>query len=189
MDADLQHPPSLVPELVAAGEKAGAELVVASRYVAGGGRAGLDGGYRRLASDLCTLLARAAFYWQLRGVSDPMSGFFAVRASSLDPGVLRPFGYKILLELIVRCRLTRIIEVPYQFQERHAGVSKSGLREGCRFLRHVVMLRFASTRAGMLLATRNLLRISERGPDRPHLIARSAPPQADAELSVSPTTR
>ena len=56
-------------------------------------------------------------------------------------------------------------------------------------LRHVVMLRFASTRAGMLLATRNLLRISERGPDRPHLIARSAPPQADAELSVSPTTR
>ena len=34
-----------------------------------------------------------------------MSGFFAVRAAALDADVLRPLGYKILLELIVRCRL------------------------------------------------------------------------------------
>jgi dolichol-phosphate mannosyltransferase len=150
LDADLQHPPSLVPELVAAGERSGADLVIASRYAAGGSRAGLDGAFRALASGLCTLLAKVAFWRRLRGVSDPMSGFFAIRASSLDPDVLRPFGYKILLELIVRCRPTQITEVPYRFQERFAGASKSSLREGLRFLRHLVTLRFSSTRDRML---------------------------------------
>jgi dolichol-phosphate mannosyltransferase len=150
MDADLQHPPSLVPELVAVGERSGADLVVASRYTEGGDRAGLYGGYRRLASGLCTLLAKTAFRRRLRGVSDPMSGFFAVRAATLDPGALRPFGYKILLELIVRSQLTRITEVPFRFQPRFAGASKAGLAEGCRFLRHVLTLLLAAPRARML---------------------------------------
>ena len=46
MDGDCQHPPSLVPELVATGERANAELVVATRYIKGGSRAGLAGSYR-----------------------------------------------------------------------------------------------------------------------------------------------
>jgi dolichol-phosphate mannosyltransferase len=150
MDADLQHPPSLVPELVAVGERSGADLVVASRYTPGGSRAGLDGGFRMLASGLCTLLAKVAFWRRLRGVSDPMSGFFAVRAAALDPGELRPFGYKILLELIVRGRLTRIAEVPFRFQERFAGASKASLAEGGRFLRHVLTLLFSRPKARML---------------------------------------
>ncbi len=150
MDADLQHPPSLVPELVAVGERSGADLVIASRYTPGGSRAGLDGGYRMLASGACTLLAKAAFRRSLRGVSDPMSGFFAVRAAALDPGALRPFGYKILLELIVRGRLTRIAEVPFRFQERFAGASKASLGEGGRFLRHVLTLLFSQQKARML---------------------------------------
>jgi dolichol-phosphate mannosyltransferase len=189
MDADLQHPPTLAPELVAAGEEAHAELVVASRYVAGGSHAGLDGLHRALASGLCTLLARIAFGRQLRGVSDPMSGFFAVRASSLDPDLLRPFGYKILMELIVRCQLTRIVEVPYRFQERFAGASKSGLREGWRFLRHMVTLRFGSTQARIGQAVRHLPRTNKRGPDRPHLPARPASPEAVTEPERVPTTR
>jgi dolichol-phosphate mannosyltransferase len=150
MDADLQHPPSLVPQLVAAGQRAGADLVVASRYTAGGGHAGLDGGFRVLASSLTTWLAKLTFWRQLRQVSDPMSGFFAVRSAALDGSVLRPLGYKILLELIVRCRLRRIAEVPYQFQDRFAGESKASLSEGWRFLRHLVMLRCSGVRASML---------------------------------------
>jgi dolichol-phosphate mannosyltransferase len=189
MDADLQHPPSLALKLVAAGTEAEADVVVASRYVAGGSRAGLDGIHRTLASGLCTLLTRIAFRRHLRGVSDPMSGFFAVRASSLDPELLRPFGYKILLELIVRCQPARIVEVPYRFQERFAGVSKSGLREGWRFLRHVVALRFGSTRARIVQAVRYLPRTSERGPDRPHLLAQPVPTPTAAEPERLPTTR
>jgi dolichol-phosphate mannosyltransferase len=150
MDADLQHPPSLVPQLVAAGQRAGADLVVASRYTAGGSHTGLDGGFRVLASSLTTRLAKLTFRRQLRQVSDPMSGFFAVRAAALDTGLLRPLGYKILLELIVRCRLRRVTEVPYQFQDRFAGESKASLSEGWRFLRHLVMLRCTGVRASML---------------------------------------
>jgi dolichol-phosphate mannosyltransferase len=144
MDADLQHPPALVPELVAAGQRSDADLVVATRYAGGGSRAGLDGGFRRLASGGSTALAKTVFPGRLRSVSDPMSGFFAVRATSLDADVLRPLGYKILLELIVRCRLRRVTEVPYQFQDRFAGESKANFGEGLRFLRHLVVLRVSS---------------------------------------------
>jgi dolichol-phosphate mannosyltransferase len=149
MDADLQHPPTLVPDLVAAGQQAGADLVVATRYAGGGSRAGLDGGFRRFASGGSTALAKTAFPRRLRHVSDPMSGFFAVRATSLDPDVLRPLGYKILLELIVRCRLRRVTEVPYQFQDRFAGESKANFGEGLRFLRHLVMLRVSTVSSAL----------------------------------------
>jgi dolichol-phosphate mannosyltransferase len=144
MDADLQHPPALVSELVAAGERAEADLVVATRYAGGGSRDGLGGGFRKFASGGSTFLAKAVFPRRLRDVSDPMSGFFAVRAAALDADLLRPLGYKILLELIVRCRLRRITEVPYQFQDRFAGESKASLTEGLRFLRHLMVLRLTA---------------------------------------------
>jgi dolichol-phosphate mannosyltransferase len=146
MDADLQHPPALVPQLVAAGERADADLVVATRYAGGGSRAGLDGGFRKFASGGSTALAKVMFPRLLGDVSDPMSGFFAVRATAIDASVLRPLGYKILLELIVRCRIRRVAEVPYQFQDRFAGESKANFGEGLRFLRHVLVLRVSRGR-------------------------------------------
>jgi dolichol-phosphate mannosyltransferase len=143
MDADLQHPPALVPALVTAGQRAGADLVVATRYAGGGSRSGLDGGFRKFASGGSTFLAKLMFRSQLGPVSDPMSGFFAVRAAALDTDVLRPLGYKILLELIVRCGIRSVTEVPYEFQDRFAGQSKANLSEGLRFLRHLMVLRLA----------------------------------------------
>jgi dolichol-phosphate mannosyltransferase len=154
MDADLQHPPGLVPELVAAGQRSGAELVVATRYAGGGSRAGLDGGFRKFASGGSTLLAKTAFWIRLRKVSDPMSGFFAVRATALNADVLRPLGYKILLELIVRCRIRQVTEVPYQFQDRFAGESKANFGEGLRFLRHLAVLRVSSTATSLVPTVR-----------------------------------
>ncbi|WP_405721091.1 glycosyltransferase family 2 protein [Streptomyces sp. NBC_01537] len=153
MDADLQHPPSLVPELVEAGVRTGADLVVASRYTSGGSRAGLAGGYRVAVSRVSTLLTKSLFPRALRGISDPMSGFFAIRRSALlaHAGVLRPLGYKILLELTVRCRPASVTEVPFAFQERYSGESKSSAREGLRFLAHLIGLRTASPAARMLL--------------------------------------
>ncbi|MFD4696416.1 glycosyltransferase [Streptomyces niveus] len=152
MDADLQHPPSLVPELVAAGERTTADLVVASRYVDGGSRAGLAGGYRVAVSRAATWLTKGLFPRRLRGISDPMSGFFAIRRGSVtaDTDGLRPLGYKILLELAVRCRPQQVAEVPFVFRDRFAGESKSTAREGARFLRHLVELRTASAPARMM---------------------------------------
>jgi dolichol-phosphate mannosyltransferase len=150
MDADLQHPPEIVPDLIAAGLRDGADLVVGSRYARGGSTGGLADGYRKLVSRGSTLMVRTLFRNNLLSVRDPMSGLFAVRASSLDVEELRPLGYKVLLELIVRNRPGRIIEVPYVFQARHAGESKSSVAEGVRFLRHVGVLRLGEQRLRML---------------------------------------
>ncbi|MFJ6655278.1 glycosyltransferase [Streptomyces sp. NPDC091377] len=149
MDGDCQHPPSLVPDLIATGERAGAELVVASRYIEGGSRAGLSGGYRVAVSRAATWLTKSLFPRRLHGISDPMSGFFALRRSTVTADALKPLGYKILLELAVRSRPRTVTEVPFVFQDRYAGVSKSGPREGWRFLRHLAGLRTASPMARM----------------------------------------
>lgn len=149
MDGDCQHPPSLVPELIATGERTHAGLVVASRYIKGGSREGLAGGYRIAVSRGATWLTKALFPRRLRGISDPMSGFFAIRRTTVTAGALRPLGYKILLELAVRSRPRQVTEVPFVFQDRFAGESKSSAAEGLRFLRHLVGLRTASPVARM----------------------------------------
>jgi dolichol-phosphate mannosyltransferase len=146
MDGDLQHPPEVVPQLVAAGVRDGADVVVASRYAEGGSRGGLADRYRRFVSACSTVATKLFFRTALTQISDPMSGFFAVRRSSLETGDLRPLGYKILLELMVRNRPGRVVEVPYTFQPRYAGESKSTVQEGLRFLRHVAVLRAGDTR-------------------------------------------
>ncbi|MCX5560359.1 glycosyltransferase family 2 protein [Streptomyces sp. NBC_00038] len=151
MDGDLQHPPSLVPELVATGERSSAGLVVASRYIKGGSREGLAGGYRIAVSRGATWLTKSLFPRKLRGISDPMSGFFAIRRSVVTAEILQPLGYKILLELAVRSRPREVTEVPFVFQDRFAGESKSTAQEGFRFLRHLVGLRTASPVARMVV--------------------------------------
>jgi dolichol-phosphate mannosyltransferase len=153
MDADLQHPPSLIPELVETGTHKSADLVVASRYT--GSRAGLAGAYRVAVSRGATWLTKGLFPRALRGISDPMSGFFAIRRDAVrnhrHSGALHPLGYKILLELAVRSRPRPVAEVPFVFQDRYAGESKSTVREGMRFLAHLVRLRTASPVARALV--------------------------------------
>jgi glycosyltransferase involved in cell wall biosynthesis len=140
MDGDLQHPPEVVTQLVQAGERTGAGIVVASRRVEGGDSSGLSGVKRVAVSGAATSLAKAAFPVRLRGVSDPMSGFFAVRTSALDLSALRPDGFKILMEILVRTPALEPAEVGFEFQDRFAGQSKASLAEGLRFGRHVARL-------------------------------------------------
>jgi dolichol-phosphate mannosyltransferase len=150
MDADLQHPPEIVPDLIASGLRDGADLVIGTRYAGGGARDGLSDGYRKLISGGSTFATKVIFRNSLLQVSDPMSGLFAVRTSSLQVDELRPLGYKVLLELVVRNRPGRIVEVPYTFQQRHAGESKSTMAEGIRFGKHLAILRFGAERTRML---------------------------------------
>jgi dolichol-phosphate mannosyltransferase len=141
MDADLQHPPEVVPQLFATARRQAVDLVVASRYAGHGSSTGLDGGTRRGSSRVATRIAKAAFPRRAARVSDPMSGFFAVRLAALDTERLRPYGYKILLELIVRNPRLRTAEVSFRFAPRHAGDSKTSVREVLRFGRHLARLR------------------------------------------------
>ncbi len=135
MDADLQHPPETLAGMLAAAE-AGADLVVASRYVAGGSAGGLDGGLRVLVSRSATGLAHLLFS-EARRSSDPLSGFFLCRRALVDGVEFRPVGFKILLELLVLLRDVRVQDVPLVFAERTHGASKAGIGQGVQYLRHL----------------------------------------------------
>lgn len=130
MDADLSHPPEMIPSLVAAVED-GADVAVGSRYVEGGE---IDEWplLRRMTSRAGTLLARP-----LTAVRDPMAGFFCLRRSLLRGVQLKPRGFKILLEILARARPVRVVEVPIRFEDRAAGSSKFDGRERRAFLRQV----------------------------------------------------
>lgn len=144
MDADLQHPPELVPRLVQVGTDDRSQLVVASRYD-GQGDADAFGRGRAVMSTWATRLTKAFFPKRLAHVSDPMSGFFAVRRDAVDADALRPHGFKILLEVAVRCAPLRTTEVSFHFGRRFAGESKAGLRECIRLLVLLTRLWFDST--------------------------------------------
>ena len=127
MDADLSHPPEVVPTLVDAID-AGADLAVGSRYVKGGGT--MDWPLRRrIVSRVACLMGNV-----LVPVRDATSGFFAVRRPAVEGVRLNGIGFKIGFEVIARARTRRIVEVPYVFRDRELGKSKFGRREIGQYL-------------------------------------------------------
>ena len=122
MDADLSHPPEVVPRLVDALAD-GTDLAVGSRYVQGGGT--VDWPLRRrIVSRVACLMGNL-----LVPVRDATSGFFALRRAVVEGVRLDPIGFKIGFEVIARGRYGRVVEVPYTFRDREAGRSKFGTRE------------------------------------------------------------
>ena len=141
MDADLQHDEALLPrmlDILRAGE---VELVVASRYVAGGSLGEFSLG-RRLISRAGNWAARSILGV---GLSDPMSGFFMLRRDLLarsTVGQVSGRGFKILLDLVASTRpAVRLRELPFTFRPRHAGESKFNASIGWEFLRALLKQR------------------------------------------------
>lgn len=134
MDADLQHPPESVPDLFRALEGASVEFVCGTRY---GKSSQVDKDWpmhRRLISWGARLLARP-----LTPLSDPMSGFFGMRRSVFLRGVanVSPIGYKIALELFVKCNVQRFSEVSFNFGTRVVGESKLTGKVIVSYLQHL----------------------------------------------------
>jgi dolichol-phosphate mannosyltransferase len=140
MDGDLQHAPELIPVLLASGAEQHADVVVASRHLSSGSSIGLDNRLRHAVSRASTILSRAMFPMKLRNVSDPMTGFFGLRRDSIDLSVLRPRGFKILLEILARTSLV-VVEEPFVFGDRVAGTSKANFRQGAHFMVQLGALR------------------------------------------------
>lgn len=133
MDADLSHPPEAVPELIHVLRADEADFVIGSRYVRGGSTDERWGLYRWLNSQVARLLA-----WPLTAARDPLAGFFALpRATWERARALDPVGYKIGLELLVKCGCRRVREVPIEFRDRVHGTSKLSWREQVNYLRHL----------------------------------------------------
>ena len=139
MDADLQHPPELLEDMYVEALETASDMVIASRFCAGGS----IGSFSRMRAALSRVSTQAAmmlFPSRLWRVTDPMSGCFLVRREIVDLDKLRPQGFKILLEILVRTPKMRIAEVPFGFGERHAGQTKASAREAARYLLQLARL-------------------------------------------------
>ena len=121
MDADLQHPPEVLP-LMARKLENGTDLVVASRYADGGspGDCSLGRMYISLGAQLVTKL----FVSHARKISDPISGFYGFHRKIFVPVDPRWRGYELLPFILVMSRGVSVSEVPYVFEPRKRGVSK-----------------------------------------------------------------
>jgi len=151
MDADLQHPPEIVPSLIAPIADGHADLVVGTRYGRAGDNGGLNGWHRRLVSGSCRFLVHALIR-RSRRLSDPLSGMFAMDAAVLRGVRLQGKGFKILLEIAANGRWHSCANVPFVFAERRTGSSKADLREGIVLVRHLtgVFLEERRRRCGRL---------------------------------------
>lgn len=137
MDADLQHPPEVIPDLLQE-IRGGVDIAIASRYIKGGGCQGW-GLTRRVISKGAVVLAHLLLP-STRPIRDPMSGFFMFNRQVVAHAHLKPTGFKILLEILMEGEFHNIAEVPYTFRIRGGGKSKLNARQQVDYLKHVYSL-------------------------------------------------
>jgi dolichol-phosphate mannosyltransferase len=131
IDADLQHPPELLPELLKAVEQS--DIAIASRYARDHGTKGWNP-LRAAVSRLSTLAAAPLISKKNLGVTDPMSGFFIIHRRCIEGLTFQTTGFKLLLEVLVRGRIQTAREIAYHFGLRHAGSSKANASVAFHYL-------------------------------------------------------
>src|SRR3954463_6762367 len=123
IDADLQHDESQLPKMLELLEADHADLLIGSRYIAGGSAEGFDK-QRAGASALATEVAKRVLRVK---IADPMSGFFMIRSDRFEQlaSQLSTQGFKILLDIVATALgQLRVKEIPYTFGSRLHGESK-----------------------------------------------------------------
>lgn len=139
MDADLQHPPSAIPELVNA-VRGGADVAVGSRYVRGGGSSGWSR-WRRLVSRAANLYARTTLGLPVRDATSGFRAYTAEAALKVSEAGLPVRGFEFQVASLKALKTsTKIVEVPYTFSHRTAGKSKLGIWDVARFFVSVLRL-------------------------------------------------
>mgnify|MGYP003972490835 CR=1 FL=1 len=133
IDADLQHPPENILSLL---EGMGqADVVIASRYVDGGGVE--DWTFARESISRGARVLPQFLFASIRNVGDPLSGFFLFKRKVIDGVTLNPVGYKILLEILIKGNHNCVVEVPYVFTGRERGPSTFNTTEQVNYLKHL----------------------------------------------------
>ncbi|MCC6052466.1 MAG: polyprenol monophosphomannose synthase [Fervidicoccaceae archaeon] len=138
MDADLQHPPELLPLMLEKAYK-GYDLIIASRYIKGGSIEYWSIS-RRIISFGAIFLAHLLFP-KIKNIKDPISGFFMFKREIVKNIHLNPRGFKILLEILVKGNYQSVVEVPYPFRERRKGKSKLNSKEIINYVIHLLKLK------------------------------------------------
>jgi dolichol-phosphate mannosyltransferase len=141
IDADLQHPPEVLLQLLQEMER-GADLAVASRHVEGGGVSEWSW-IRRVLSRGAQMLGLIILPEVIGRLSDPMSGYFMVRRQKIAGKILSPIGYKILIEVTARGNIDWIADTGYVFRERQAGESKVTWKQYLEYIQHLLKLRLS----------------------------------------------
>jgi len=144
MDADLQHPPAVLAELIGA-VRGGADLAVGSRHVEKGGVSDWSL-IRRLISRTAQLIGLILLPEVVGRVSDPMSGYFMLRRHVIAGKRLNPAGYKILIEVIALGNVGKLSEIGYVFRERREGQSKVSASVYLQYVQHLLRLRIVLLR-------------------------------------------
>jgi dolichol-phosphate mannosyltransferase len=127
MDGDLQHDEARLGAMIDAVASGACDIAIGSRHVAGGDASGLSSPWRHRLSEAGIGLAQRLMRVRL---TDPMSGFFALRRETFErlAPALSGQGFKILLDLILSARpALRVAEIPCGFRPRHSGESKLDL--------------------------------------------------------------
>lgn len=138
IDADLSHPPEKIPEMLQVLSEPAVEIVLGSRYVPGGSMDEIWPISRKIASRFAAWIARVLLAVNLK---DPLSGFFAIRKSTLFAGdKLEIIGWKWGLEIMIKCRSKTIREVPIHFSQRKKGHSKLNFKIAMNYFLHVKRL-------------------------------------------------
>jgi dolichol-phosphate mannosyltransferase len=146
MDADLQHPPELLPLLI--NEVCnGFDVAIASRYVQPHSIDGWNPA-RKVLSRLSVLASRPVQRHRLR-VKDPLSGFFVLRRECITGLSFQPSGFKLLLEILAKARINSVTEIPFKFGARGCGTSKADAMAAVHYLSLLYKLSFnRKTRTG-----------------------------------------
>jgi len=142
MDADMQHSPQDLIKILEKVLSDEYDIVVGTRYAYGGNAEGLNGIKRSLVSKCATLLAKM-FIPEVRGLTDPMSGFFAFKRCVVADVLnnLNPLGYKIFLEILVKGHWSKICEVPIVLHKRAYGKSKLDVFQIVQYVMHLIKLK------------------------------------------------
>jgi dolichol-phosphate mannosyltransferase len=126
IDADLQHPPEILPALLDAIKRH--DIAIASRYTTPNHDSVSDWSKVRYFISRCSTWATRPLQRKGVRVKDPMSGYFVVRRECVEGLNLQPRGFKILLEILVKGRLRNAAEIPFRFATRLAGKSKADFK-------------------------------------------------------------
>ena len=138
MDADLQHPPIVLKYMYKAME-AGADFCIPSRLIPGGDDGGLNW-YRKFVSGTARKIGQIMLPC-LRQISDPTSGLFMFRREVIEHADLQPIGWKIMVEVLAMGTYSKVIEIPYKFQQRTEGESKLSGKVTMEYLKQLKDLR------------------------------------------------
>ena len=133
IDADMQHDERLLPQMLATMVEGDADLVVGSRHIGDGSIGDWDKSRARMSA-FATWCANSVIGSH---VTDPMSGFFAMKRDAFHACVydLSQQGYKILLDILTSSpRKLKVVELPYTFRTRQHGESKLDMMVAAEFL-------------------------------------------------------